>query len=147
MKISHLVNLILFNLWFVKVTKRVLLSTQGRRTQSYLIRRLVQNNKVETTSATSACTSSYEWLSESNETKHFAVKNCKRSYSNDEQNFVQVKPHDVQYHIYCPESFVIVEGIRESCPNDVWTSPMKSNFKIYDVSNNGSRISMVHQET
>ena len=86
-------------------------------------------------------------LDKSNDTKHFSVDHCDRSYPNDELNFIQTKPYNEQYSVYCPESNLTVDGQRRKCPTDVLVLPMKSNFTINDLEFSGSRLTIVQQET
>jgi len=39
-----------------------------------------------------------------------------------------------------------LEGVAQKCPDEVWTIPMRTNFKINDLEFNGSRISMIEHE-
>jgi len=83
----------------------------------------------------------------SNDTRHFSLDSCQKTTPMDEHNFIQIKPYNGQYHIYCPESDLTVEGIREKCPNEVIIFPMRTNFSINHMEFTGSRISLAHQET
>ncbi|CAG7824593.1 unnamed protein product [Allacma fusca] len=86
-------------------------------------------------------------LANRNETNLFSLSHCEKHQPHEESHFVQIKPHNKQCHTYCPESNLTFEGVNGKCPNDVWVMPMNTNFKINDVQFNGSRISIVHQET
>jgi hypothetical protein len=82
-----------------------------------------------------------------NDTLHFAVDSCVRTTKFDEHNFIQIKPYDKEYQLYCPGSIITVEGIQRPCPNHVFSLPMSTNFSINELRFTGSRISLAHQET
>ena len=86
-------------------------------------------------------------VQKSTEMQHFAVDHCRKSYAMDEHNFIQIKPYDGQYYVYCPESNLTVEGHHEKCPNSIIVFPTRSNFSINELEFSASKISVVHQET
>jgi hypothetical protein len=86
-------------------------------------------------------------VGESNDTRHFSIDSCQKRIPMDEHNFIQIKPYNGEYHVYCPESQLTVEGIQEVCPNKVISFPLRSNFSINHMEFTGSRISLAHQET
>ena len=66
----------------------------------------------------------------------------------DHLDFVQVKPYDGKYHIYCPESFFAL-GNREKtkCPDYVFIVPMTSTFTINDMTYVGTVMDLALDES
>jgi hypothetical protein len=81
------------------------------------------------------------------ETRHFAVSKCQKKTPMDEIGFVQIKSYSGQYHVYCPESNMTIEGVKQKCPNEVLMFPIRTSFKVNEAEFVGSRLSVAHTET
>ncbi|CAG7639035.1 unnamed protein product [Allacma fusca] len=83
-----------------------------------------------------------------NGTNHFKIKHCHQPFQGDELEFLQVKPYNDVYHIYCPGSNLTIAGIQRPCPIDeVITIPMQTNFSINDMVFNSRQIKIEHHES
>jgi len=79
-------------------------------------------------------------------TKYFRLDECKPSHSDDAQEFIQIKPHHGQYHVYCFGSNLTLNNHPQACPSTVFLLPTSATFKINEMEFNGSKIDVVHQE-
>lgn len=80
------------------------------------------------------------------DTKYFDIDRCYAKELEEPWDFIQIKPHHGQYHIYCPGSNITIEKKPQQCPASVFILPMNANFKINDIEFTGSQSSLVHQE-
>lgn len=85
-------------------------------------------------------------LENTRDTHYFHVDECRRAHHNDQDDFLQIKPHHGTYHIYCPEGTISIGGTSRKCPDHVFTLPVQANFKINDVEYVGSQVHISHQE-
>ena len=76
----------------------------------------------------------------------FTTDYCQITQKNDEENFLQVKPHNGQYFIYCPESTITMQGGSKKCPDHIFSIPISSNFSINNATFSGSHIGINYQE-
>jgi len=79
-------------------------------------------------------------------TKHFTVSHCEKRRPHDERDLIQVKVEHHQYHVYCPESDITIEGRTEPCPSGVFTLPTDATFKITDMRFTASKLNLEHDE-
>ncbi|OXA48994.1 Copia protein [Folsomia candida] len=77
---------------------------------------------------------------------HFDIDHCYDKNLAEPWDFVQIKLHHGQYHIYCPGSNITIERKLQQCPASVFILPMNANFKINDIEFSGTESSLVHQE-
>ncbi|XP_021959280.1 uncharacterized protein LOC110855167 [Folsomia candida] len=77
---------------------------------------------------------------------HFDIDHCYDKNLAEPWDFVQIKLHHGQYHIYCPGSNITIERKLQQCPASVFILPMNANFKIHDIEFSGTESSLVHQE-
>lgn len=84
---------------------------------------------------------------QSEQSKYFIVDDCVDSYPHDQNNFVQVKAHHEQYHIYCPESSIEIDGRTQPCPSSVFSVPINTNFRINSINFVASQITLDTKES
>ena len=78
----------------------------------------------------------------------FEVSECKPTSSLDHLDYVQVKPYDRKYHVYCLDSlFALGNREQTKCPDEVFTVPMTSTFTINDMKYVGAVIDLVLEES
>lgn len=65
--------------------------------------------------------------------KQFSIARCSPTEVNDESHFIQVKRMKDEFHIYCPGSKIILEGVEEKCPNHVFEVPTGVSMTINGV--------------
>jgi len=81
------------------------------------------------------------------EKEAFKMDKCQPSKEGDEVDFVQIKAHGDNFHIYCPGMKYILGDKREVyCPNKVFTLPITATFTLNDVTYRGSILSLVYRE-
>jgi hypothetical protein len=83
---------------------------------------------------------------QTNETRLFKIEYCTPSNNLDYLDFIQVKPLNSEFKVYCPYSNYTIDGIQEKCPLEVFDLPLYTNFSINDNDFVGSQINVIHHE-
>jgi hypothetical protein len=72
---------------------------------------------------------SYSLFSESDQNQ-FVVQHCEPDYPGVHLSFIEVKAHDNQFFVYCPESNVTIDGNEQPCGQDILVFPSGVSLSI-----------------
>jgi hypothetical protein len=75
---------------------------------------------------------------------YFSVEHCQGRNDKEAEDFVQVKPHHGNLHIYCAGSTITMDNNTQECPKEVFILPIRARFKVNGREYTGSTVNLEH---
>lgn len=80
-------------------------------------------------------------------TQPFTVTSCEPASTNDHLKFIQLKREGNQLFVYCPMSNITINNKVRPCPNQVFSLPLNTQFKLNNIRYNVSQVKIRLKET